>query len=63
MSCRSDYQIRLRINPQADQKPNLLKQGTMAFPTCFSRFDGLTAWEFIPRRIEADDYSGYGVIR
>jgi len=44
------FASRLGINSQANQKPNPLKRVAMFFLTCFSRFEGLSAWEFIPRR-------------
>jgi hypothetical protein len=50
MPSRAACQTRLRINPQAAPKPNLLKQVQNPFLTCFSRFEALAAWELIPRR-------------
>jgi hypothetical protein len=46
----SDLPYRLGINSQANQEPNPLKRVKSYLLTCFSRFEGLAAWELIPRR-------------
>jgi hypothetical protein len=49
----SDLEYRLGINPQANQKPNPLKRfekESFTLAEGVSRFEGLAAWELIPRQ-------------